>query len=154
MQSPVKFINGYIMTRTHSCTIALALASLFAGHAMADGLNRPLTRDQVKAELAEAIRTGNISVDESGLKLNEQFPDNYPAPKQAPSKSREEVQAELAEAIRTGNISANESGLKLREQFPNNYPAQKQAPGKSREEVQSELAEAISTGRLDAGIEA
>jgi Domain of unknown function (DUF4148) len=35
------------------------------------------TRDQVRAELAEAIRTGDISVGESSLKLNERFPHLY-----------------------------------------------------------------------------
>jgi hypothetical protein len=36
------------------------------------------TREQVKAELAEAIRTGDIIANgETGLKLNEEFPQRY-----------------------------------------------------------------------------
>jgi hypothetical protein len=37
------------------------------------------TREQVKAELAEAQRTGDIIADgESGKKLNELYPSRYP----------------------------------------------------------------------------
>jgi hypothetical protein len=39
-----------------------------------------LTREQVKAELAEAIRTGNMPAnDDSGLMLNQVHPHFYPA---------------------------------------------------------------------------
>lgn len=39
-----------------------------------------VTREQVKAELAEAIRTGDLMADgESGRKLNEVFPNRDPA---------------------------------------------------------------------------
>ena len=142
------------MTRTHTYAITLAFTSLFAGQAMAATTNTPVTREQVKAELAEAIRTGNVSSGESGLKLNEQFPHRYPAQQIVTSKSREQVKAELAEAISTGNVSPGESGLKLNEQFPNNYPGQQKIATKSREQVNAELAEAISTGRVGAYIEA
>ncbi|UYO92475.1 DUF4148 domain-containing protein [Pollutimonas sp. M17] len=142
------------MTRTHTYAIALVFTSLLAGQAMAAGINAPVTREQVKAELAEAIRTGNISPDESGLKLNEQFPQRYPAQQLVATKSRQQVNAELAEAMRTGNISFGESGLKLNEQFPYNYPLQDGFASKTREQVKAELAEAISKGWLYAHIEA
>ena len=63
------------------------------------------TRQEVRAELAEAQRTGNMPAnDESGCMLNEVNPSAYP-PKQAlPCKTREQVRAELEEARRTGNI--------------------------------------------------
>lgn len=148
-----QLFNGHIMTRTHTYAIALAFTSLFAAQAIA-ATNAPVTRAQVKAELAEAIRTGNVSSGESGLKLNEQFPHRYPAQRAATSKSREQVKTELAEAISTGNVSSGESGQKLNEQFPYNYPSQQKIAIKSREQVQAELAEAISTGQVGAYIEA
>lgn len=141
------------MTRTHTCAVALAFTAMFAGQAMAATTDAPVTREQVKAELAEAIRTGNVSYGESGLKLNEQFPQRYPAQHVA-SKSREQVKAELAEAVRTGNIVSGESSLKLNEQFPGSYPGQHEVASKSREQVQTELANAIRSGQIYAHIEA
>ena len=83
------------------------------------------TREQVKAELAEAIRTGDVFArGESGLKLNELYPQRYPQAPAAVAATRAQVKAELAEAIRTGDmIAAGESGLKLNEEFPQRYPA-------------------------------
>jgi len=73
--------------------------------------------------LTEAIRTGNVLANgDSGLLLNEQFPNRYPAVAVAAGKSREQVKAETAEAIRTGDmIAAGESGLKLNELHPQQY---------------------------------
>ena len=107
------------------------------------------TRAEVKAELAEAIRTGDIVVGESSLKLNERFPHRYPAASKEQGKTRDQVKAELAEAIRTGDILASgDSGLKLNEIRPDQYPAVAQGPGKTRAQVQAELAEAIRTGDM------
>jgi len=142
------------MTRTHTYTIALAFATVFAGHAAVAATDGPLTREQVRAELAQALRTGNISPDESGLKLNEQFPYRYPAQQAAAAMSREQVKAELAEAVRTGNVIGGESGLKLNEQSPYSYPQQRNVASESREQVEAELAEARSMGQIDAYIEA
>lgn len=142
------------MTRTHTYTIALAFTSLFTVQAMASSNDAAITREQVNAELAEAVRTGNVISGESGVKLNEEFPQNYPGQHHAPSKSREQVNAELAEAIRTGNISEGESGRKLNEQFPYRFPAEKNVASKTHEQVNAELAEAISTGQAAAYIEA
>ncbi len=98
------------------------------------------TRAEVKAELAEAIRTGDIVVGESSLKLNELFPHRYPAASKEQGKTRDQVKAELAEAIRTGDILASgDSGLKLNEIRPDQYPAVAQGPGKTRAQVQAEL---------------
>ncbi|NYT63534.1 DUF4148 domain-containing protein [Alcaligenaceae bacterium] len=141
------------MTRTHVSAIAFIFASLFAGQAMAADTSAPVTREQVKAELAEAIRTGNIIVGESSTKLNQEFPQNYPAQQAVSTVTRAQVQAELAEAIRTGNIMVGEIGTKLNEIFPHNY-AQQNVAGKSREQVQMELADAIRSGQVGAYIEA
>jgi ribosomal protein L30E len=142
------------MTRTHSYTIAAAFVSLFTVQATAASNGAPVTRKQVRAELAEAVRTGNVILGESSLRLNEQFPQNYPLQQNVPSKSREQVKAELAQAIRTGNISEGESGQKLNEQFPNQFPAQENIASKTHEQVNAELVEAISTGHIGAYIEA
>ena len=55
------------------------------------------SRAQVQAELAEAIRTGDIiAVGESSLKLNELYPHRYPAVAKLAGKTRDQVKAELA----------------------------------------------------------
>jgi len=101
-------------------TGTLFLLAALGAAAHADG---GMTRTQVKAELAEAIRTGDIIAnDESGLKANEEHPQLYPAHVVAAGKTRAQVQAELAEAIRTGDILASdESGLRLNEEHPQRY---------------------------------
>jgi hypothetical protein len=82
-----------------------------------------MTRDQVQAELAEAVRTGNIlGLDESGLKLNQINPGRYPVQSSAQPRTRDLVKAELAEAIRTGDLMAEgESGVKLNQINPSRY---------------------------------
>ena len=66
------------MNRTYFSAIALAAAAFTSGHALAADASAPKTREQVKAELAEAIRTGNILASgESGLKENQLNPQRY-----------------------------------------------------------------------------
>lgn len=66
------------MTTTHriaslaALTLSLALSSV--AHADAG-----LTREQVKAELAQAQRNGDLIDYETGLKQNQLFPSAYPA---------------------------------------------------------------------------
>lgn len=148
-----RFFNlkgNLIMNRSYLSAIAVTLAALAAGHAVAADASAPKTREQVRAELAEAIRTGDIVVNgETQQKANELFPGLYPAKAAVQGKSREQVQAELAEAIRTGNILAEgESGLKLNQLYPSRYPRQPAAQGKTREQVKAELAEAVRTGNI------
>jgi len=141
------------MTRTQLSTVAIAFSTLFAGQAMAAN-DVPVTRAQVQAELAEAVRTGNIVPGESGQRLNELYPNNYPAQQASSTVTRAQVKAELAEAVRTGNIAINESGAKLNDIYPQNYPAQHDVARKSREQVRIELADAITNGEYDRRIEA
>lgn len=64
------------MNRKHVSAIAIALIALSSSQVFAaDGAK---TREQVKAELAEAVRTGNVIADnESGLLLNQVRPDLF-----------------------------------------------------------------------------
>lgn len=127
-------------------TVSLVLLALLGTTAHAQSEK---TRDQVKAELTEAIRTGDVLTSgESGLKLSELYPQRYPHAPAAGAATRAQVNLELADAIRTGDIIANgESGVKLNDEFPQRYPAVVvMATGKTRAQVKAELAEAIRTG--------
>ena len=92
-----------------STTILLPLVfAATAGTAMAQ--SAPLTRAQVQAELAEAVRTGDLLADtERGLKLNELYPSNYPAQPSQVGKTRAQVMAETAEARRLGLLDVSEN---------------------------------------------
>lgn len=142
------------MTRTHASMIGLVFSALFAGHAMAADAGTSLTRAQVKAELAEAVRTGDVVVVEHGAKMNEIFPQLYPVQDATPGMTRAQVQTELAEAVRTGNMAPGEGAVALNEAFPQLYPAQHEMAGKTRDEVKAELAEAVRMGHLERHIAA
>lgn len=104
--------------------LTFAVLALSAGHVLAQDPGGVKTREQVRAELAEARRTGNIPAnDESGCMLNEINPSAYPPKPVVPCKTREQVRAELDEAKRTGNMPApDESGCMLRDMYPDLYP--------------------------------
>jgi Tat protein secretion system quality control protein TatD with DNase activity len=130
------------LARTATWLLLAAIAS--AAHAEA-----PKTREQVKAELKEAIRTGDVLAGgDTGLKMNELYPQRYPHVA-AETKTRAEVQAELAAAMRDGTmVAAGEGALTLRDEFPQRFPAVAVAPGRTREEVVAETREAISNGDM------
>ena len=93
------------MNRKTLSTLTLALAALVAGNALAADAAGPKTRAQVRAELVEAQRSGDIfGYGEAGKKLNELYPSQYPAKPAVQGKSRAQVQTELTEAIRTGTM--------------------------------------------------
>lgn len=140
------------MKYNYTAALALTFASLFAGQAMATNTSSSVSRAQVQAELAEAVRTGNVIVDESGLRLNEMFPHNYPDQQTVSTLTREQVQAELDEAVRTGNIITDESGLKQNEIYPHLYPTQQPVSTTTREQVRAELAEAKRNGQFSVRI--
>jgi hypothetical protein len=115
------------MNRKHVSAIAAALIALSATQVFAaDG---PKTRDQVRAELAEAIRTGNMPANgESGVLLNQVNPGRYAPQNMEAGKTRAEVKAELMEALRTGDVLANnETGEKLKDLYPSLYPTKANA---------------------------
>ena len=140
------------MNRTQISAIAIALSALIAGPAIAAD-NGPATRAQVKAELAEAVRTGNVIISTSGELAREAHPNNYPAPS-ASTVTRAQVQAELAEAHRAGNMLIDESGQTRSQARSHEYPSQQYVASKTRDEVRTELAEAAANGAFDRHIEA
>ena len=92
------------------CAMALAAAPALTGAA---NPSEPQTREQVRAELSEAIRTGEM-LERGGRsrKLNEVYPGRYPTKPAAQKKTRAQVQAEMTEINRNGNIpDSGQSGL-------------------------------------------
>jgi hypothetical protein len=107
------------------------------------------TRQQVRDELAEALRTGDILSGERGLTLRQQFPGQYAPAAAVAGKSREQVRAELAQALRSGDmLAAGELGLPRNGETPGAFPKELMVGAKTRAEVKAELAEAIRTGDM------
>ena len=96
------------MNRKYFSTLTLALAALAAGNAFAADAAGPKTRDQVRAELAQAQRSGDLfAYGESGKKLNELYPSQYPTKPAAQDHTRAQALAELAQAKRSGEYERN-----------------------------------------------
>jgi hypothetical protein len=149
--------KGTIMSRSRTTFALLALAAtLTVGTAQAQSAQTGKTREEVRAELAEATRTGNIMANgESGLTLRELFPQRYAAVAAAPGLTRAQVIGELEAARRSGDLMAGgESGLRLNELNPQSYPPKFAGLGKTRAQVQAELREAVRTGNVMANGEA
>ena len=108
-----------------------------------------ITRDQVRADLAAAARSGDLAAyGEIGLKVNEQFPQLYPTRQAPPTKTREQVGAELAAAKRSGDLVVyGEQGPKQRELDSSAYPAQESQAVQIRDAVRADhLRETMRTG--------
>ena len=121
--------------------LIIASAMFVASPAFAE-----VTREQVQADLAAAVRSGDIMDSQTGLKLNELYPGQYAAKQAQSTLTREQVKAELAEAQRTGDMVVGQSGRKLNEVFPNRYPVQQAQSTLTRDQVNAELADAQRTG--------
>ena len=137
------------MNRIRIAASSLLLTALCTGaHAQTF-----VTREQVRAEWAEAVRGGDTTPAGEGMTLRDLYPGRYGRAPATSAKTRAEVKAELAEAVRTGDIVARgEIGLKLNELHPEAYPATAIAGvGKTRDKVRLELAEAIRTGDIVEG---
>lgn len=108
------------MKTSYAAIIAITLSTLAAGYANAEyaiadynttatASTTGKTRDQVRAELAEAQRTGDIYASgNTGMKLNELRPDLYPAKAAVQSKTRAQVLVELVQAQRSGEFTLNQ----------------------------------------------
>ena len=107
------------MKTSYSAILAITLSTLATSYASAEYAIRDTTpaattagktRDQVRAELVEAQRTGNIqAVGNSGKNLNELYPNRYPAKAVAQGKTRDQVLAELAQAQRSGEFTLQQN---------------------------------------------
>ncbi|WP_284309668.1 DUF4148 domain-containing protein, partial [Hydrogenophaga electricum] len=142
--------------RRFTSVFAAAVLAIAAGQAVA--ADQGLSREQVQAELQQAIRDGSlVAGGDSGQTLAELSPNRYPAV-QAQGLSREQVKAQLQQALRDGSLVAGgDSGQTLAELSPAQYAAkadvvkvQAAAPeqGKTRAEVKAELREALRTGDI------
>ena len=84
------------MLATLGIAIAGALLSTIAGAVEAtqgepQSVSQGKTRAQVKAELAEAVRTGDISSARAGVNLNQLNPSRYPPKAPVAGKTRDDV---------------------------------------------------------------
>ena len=142
------------MNRQVVSAIALAVAALSAGQVLAQDAT-PKTREQVRAELNEAIRNGDMVADgETGRTYRDMFPGQYPAATAvAQGKTRAEVKAELAQAVRNGELAVDgETGQRLNPMLPAHQAGKTAvALGKTRAEVKAELAEAVRNGDIVVG---
>jgi Domain of unknown function (DUF4148) len=109
----------------------------------------PKTRDEVRQELADALRDGTIPQGELGLTPRELYPNKYPKAPAVAGRTRAEVLAELEAARRSGDLLADgESSLKLNELHPSLYPPRPVVVGKTRAQVVAELAQAQRSGDM------
>jgi ribosomal protein L30E len=109
--------------------VTLSVATLFAGQAIAtSSMTTPKTTQQVQAELAQAVRSGDMLAGNTGLQLNEVRPDLYMKPTASVSKSSAQVRSELAVAVQAGNMIVGESGARQNEINAAKYPAKPVAP--------------------------
>ena len=106
--------------------IALALSTACTGMALAADAASPKTRDQVRADLAEAQRNGTLIADgQTGATYRDLNPGRYTTMPMASMKTRADVQAELRTAWARGELVADgQTGVTYREQAPHRYMTQ------------------------------
>lgn len=124
------------MKRTSIVLAGLLAFAGFAAHAetpdksgqFAHSIRSGKTRAEVRAELQEAQRTGDILASGEGGTAYERNPAAYPARGMVAGKPREQVRAETLQALRDGEVPYGEAGLTQRELFPQRYMAKGDAP--------------------------
>ena len=143
--------NGTIMKNNFSVSALIVMSAIAGTSAFA----ATATREQVNTQLIEAVRTGNIVVnDESDRAQNKVNPSQYPAQPVQAGYSREEVNVNLANAIRTGNIVINDESRRALNQInPGQYPSQPAQASATRAQINAQLVEAVRTGNLAANDE-
>ena len=78
------------------------------------------TREQVRQELADAIRQGEIVSGSRGDTQADRYPGRFPQTQPA-GKTREQVRRELVDAKRIGTVVSGRHGKTLAEQYPTRY---------------------------------
>ena len=86
------------------------VAAAFVAALPAQAAETGKTREQVKAEYQEAVRTGDIVEPITGQKLNEMYPAAYPAKPAAVAKTREQVKTEREQAVKSSPALAPQVG--------------------------------------------
>jgi hypothetical protein len=140
------FPKGCIMKRFALSTLAITAALIGSGAAFAQD-NK--TREQVKAELAEANRAGTILSGDGTLWRDLGVP-HRAADADLTGKTREQVKAELADANRNGTILSGDGTL-WRDLGAPFDSAGSALASKTREQVKAELAEANRNGTILSG---
>jgi hypothetical protein len=128
-------------------TVSILVLAVAAGPVFAQDAAAAKTREQVRAELLEAQRTGDVMADgETGRKLNELYPRSFPASTTAQARARTEVRAELLEAQRRGDLmSFGDSESAFTQRYPGSASA---TSGLTRAEVKAQVLEAQRRGDL------
>jgi opacity protein-like surface antigen len=85
------------MSRTTTHVFVATLIAVFAGQALAADVAQPKSREQVKAELAEAIRTGDILDNVTSQMLKDAYPERYRHQDTAQAKAADD-KAKVAQA--------------------------------------------------------
>jgi CRP-like cAMP-binding protein len=139
--------KGRIMTsRLALSALTISVALVGSGAALGQ---ESKTREQVRAELAEANRDGTILSGDGTLWRDLGAP-RRPADTTLADKTREQVKAELAEANREGTILSNDGTL-WRDLGTLHQPADTGLAGTTREQVRAELAKANRDGTILSG---
>lgn len=137
-----------IMKTTYLSAAILSLTTLASAQANAQNAPQGLSSEQVRAELVEAARQGDLIVNPStGETARDLAPHLYPASQQA-GLTREQVRAELVAAERNGGLIVDPSSGRT---VADNNPAvikTTSVQGKTRGEVVAELAAAERNGEL------
>lgn len=109
--------------------IALALTTASVGAAFAADASAPKTRDQVRAELAEAQRNGTLIADgQTSATFRDLNPGRYMTMPTTSMKTRAEVRAELRDAWARGALVADgQTGATFRDLAPHRYATQTMA---------------------------
>jgi opacity protein-like surface antigen len=81
------------MSRTTTNVFVATLIAVFAGQALAADVAQPKSREQVQAELSEAIRTGNILDNVTSQMLKDAYPERYSNQATAQAKANDDKAA-------------------------------------------------------------
>ncbi len=118
---------------TFASTMALTMAALSAGQALAADPVMPKSRAEVRQEMEDAKSTGEIQAND----LDGWPVDQHPPMAKGPGLTREQVRQEREDAERNGEIQANDlDGWPLDQHPPNST-----GPSFSREQVRKEMEE-------------